>query len=147
MKIVDFMEQRLVIGFTPTQSVETDTTIGKADLATHQSMRPVLGDRVGPAEKVDGTVLIAAPDEDDRPFQRRVQIERETLRKRASRVSAVTAVRGFVSVGRDIGRRYALKRGDMAAVMPLPDLALPQGIEAFDGVLQSRLAQIGRAHV
>ena len=92
------MKQRLIIGLAAAQCVEADTPMGKADLATHQSMRPVFADRVGPAEKVDGTVLIASTDEDDQPFQRRVRIECETLWKRASRVSAVTAARGFVSV-------------------------------------------------
>ncbi len=97
--------------------------------------------RVGPAEKVDGAVLIAPTDEDHQRFQRRVQIERETLWKRASRESAVTAVRCFASVCCDVSRRYAHERCDIAAVMTLPDLALPQGIETFDGVLQSRLAR------
>ena len=141
MKIVDCMEQRVVIRFTPTPCVETDTTIGHADLATPQSMRPGVVDRVGLTEQMDGTGLLAATEEEARPVQRRVQIERNALWNRASRRRAVTAVRCFVSVCGAGGRRSALKRGDRATGMTLPALARPPGITACEGGLQSRRAR------
>ena len=110
------MKQWLSIRIAAAQRIEADAPMGNADLATHQAIWPILGDGVGPAQKVDSALLIATPDEDHQPFQLRVRIQGEALWKRPPRRGVVATVRGFVAVGCDIGRRNTLEGGDRSAV-------------------------------
>jgi hypothetical protein len=53
----------------------------------------------------------------------------------------LTARRGLGTMRRDVAVGDLGGVGGVAYLMPLPDLGLPQGIEALDGVFQARLAR------
>src|SRR5438552_13545484 len=62
-----FMQQRLDLGIATTQGIKANALMREVDVATDQSVRPVLVDGITAAENIDSTTLIAAPTEDQRP--------------------------------------------------------------------------------
>jgi len=114
--------------------------MSEVDVATHQSMRPVLFDGKGSSEQIDTTLFITATNEDHRPPQRSGGIPGETIGNSTPCRAKITAMCGLGAMGLDVGCRNATQGGDSRAVMTLPNFALPQAIEPFDGILQTRLA-------
>src|SRR6202521_670989 len=139
VRVADFMKQWLVVGIAPSQGIELNSPMGEIDFATDQTVRPVLVYRVSAAEQVDATAFVAAADKNHHAMQRRGGIPSKAFRKGPPRRTVVTTRRGLGPVGSDVGRRGAPQGRDSGAVMALPNLALPQAIESFDGVLQTRL--------
>ena len=135
------MKQRLDIWISTPQRIESDSLMGEVDFATDQSVRPVLVDRVTSRQQIDGAMFIAATNENHRPAQRSSGIPNEILGDSAPCGTVVAAMRGLGTMGFDVGCRDATQGGDSRAVMALPHFALPQAIESFDGILQTRLAR------
>ena len=90
------------------QGMEANFLMGKVDLATHQTMQPMLGDVKGTSEQSDFTTLVAAAQEDHGAGQWRVQVESEARRETAALWSGLTPDRGFGVVCSDVARRNAL---------------------------------------
>ena len=134
------MKQRLHLWIATTQSIESNSVMGEVDFATDQSVRPVLVDGVTSRQQIDGALFITATNEDHRPAQRSRGIPSEILGDSAPCRTVVAAMRGLDAMGFDVGCRDATQGGDSRAMVALPNLALPQAIEPFDGILQAWLA-------
>src|SRR5438132_4106738 len=133
------MKQRLELWIATTQGIKANSLLREVDVATDQSVRPVLVNGVTAAEKIDSTVLIAAPNEDQRPAQWISGIPGEVCGDSASCRTQFTTMCCFDAMGFYVVCRDATQGGDTRAVVTLPNLALPQAIETFDGILQAWL--------
>ena len=139
--IRDLAKERLLGWFTPAQGMETDALMGEVDLATYQAMQPMRGNAKGPTKQSDIAVLVAAAQEDHGPGQRGAQVECEARRRATPQRSCLAAGGGLSAMGGDVTRRDVFQGGHAAAMMSLPDLGLPKGVEPFDGILETRLAR------
>src|SRR5712691_2016553 len=137
-------KERLLIRSASTQSDEADSVMDEIDLAAHQPMQPMLIHEIGVSEHMNAAVFVAAADEDNGAVQRAVEVKLEPFWKRAARRRAVSACSGFTAVSVNITRRNALQARDAGAMVALPDLALPKGVEALNSVLEPRLAWRGK---
>ena len=115
--------------------------MGEIDFATYQTVKPVLVDRISAAEQVDDTAVVAATDKDHPATQSGGGVPREAFRKGLPYRAVVAARRRLGAMGCDVSCRNATQGSDIRAVMTLPNLALPQAIESFNGVLQAGLAR------
>ena len=107
----------------------------EVDFAAHQAMQPVWTHGETLPKQIDVAGLIAAANEDDMAMQRRMRVKLEVLghrlasRSRFGKRSRSRAMRRDVSIG------ACLQLRDTGHAVPLPNLGLPQRVEAFDGVL------------
>jgi hypothetical protein len=111
----------------------------EVNFAAHQAMQPVRTYGKLLPEQRDVAGLIATANEDDVAAQRRMGVESEMLRHRLPRRSRFgkrlrpPAMRGDVSIG------ACLQFSHAGHAVALPNLGLPQGVEAFYGVLHAVL--------
>jgi len=140
---MNFTQQRMVVWITSTQCVKADALMSEVRFAAHQSMRPMWIDREGSSEQIDVTVLTAAAQEDHGAFERPAEVELEAFGEAAPLGCEFSAGGGLGAIGCDITGGDARQGFDIGEVVALPDLALPQPIEAFDGILETRLARWG----
>jgi len=140
---MNLTQQQMVVRVTPAQRVETDALMSEVYFAAHESMRPMWIDREGSAEQIDVTVLTAAAQEDHGAFERGAEVELEAFGEAAPLGCEFSAGGGLGAIGCDITGGDAGQGFDIGKVVALPDLALPQPIEAFDGILETRLARRG----
>src|SRR5216684_3936105 len=137
-------KERLLIRRAPTQSDEADLVMDEINLAAHQPMQPMFIYEIGVSEHMNAAVFVTAADEDHGAVQRSVEVKLEPFWKRTARRSAVSARRGFTAVSGNITCRNTLQARDVGAMVALPDLALPKGVEALNSVLEPRLAWRGK---
>jgi hypothetical protein len=137
------MQQRMVVRVTSAQRVKADALMSEVHFAAHESMRPMWIDREGSAEQIDVAVLTAAAQEDQGAFERGAEVEREAFGEAAPFGREFSPSGGLGAVGCDITGGDAPQGFDIGDVVALPDLALPQRIEAFDGILEAWLARWG----
>jgi len=135
------MQERLVIWNATPQGIESDPLMGEVDLASHQSVRPVLVDGIISRQQIDGAMFITATNEDHRSAQRSSGIPGEVLGNLTPCRAKITTVCGLGAMSLDVDCRDATQVSDSRAVMTLPNFALPQAIESFDGILQAWLAR------
>ena len=140
---MNLTQQRMVVWVTAAQRVETDALMGEVDFAAHESMWPLWIDREGSAEQIDVAVLTAAAQEDHGAFERGAEVECEAFGEAAPLGCEFSPGGGFVTIGCDVTVGGARQSFDIGEVVASPDLALPQRIEAFDGILETRLARWG----
>ena len=140
---MNLTQQRMIVWVTAAQRVETDALMSEVDFAAHESMWPVAIDREGSAEEIDVTVLTAAAQKDHSAFERGAEVELEAFGEAAPLGCEFSAGGGLGAIGCDITGGDARHGFDIGEVVALPDLALPQPIEAFDGILEARLARWG----
>jgi len=113
-------------------------------LAAHQSMEPMLIDAEGFVEQVDVALLVASAHKDHRAPEWSAKVKLEARGKAASGGGRFSSGGGFGAMSRDIACGDGLQACDIVAVMTAPDLALPQAVEALDGILEARLAWWGK---
>src|ERR1035437_6324650 len=140
---MNLTQQRMVVWVTPAQRVETDALMSEVDFAAHESMWPIAIDREGSAEEIDVAVLTAAAQKDHSAFERGAEVELEAFGEAAPLGCEFSPGGGLGAIGCDITGGDARHGFDIGEVVALPDLALPQPIEAFDGILEARLARWG----
>ena len=58
------VKERVVVQIAPAQGMEADVLLGEVDLATHQAMEPMLGDRERPPKQMDIALLVTPAQED-----------------------------------------------------------------------------------
>ncbi len=136
-----YFEQWLVVRISAPQGMEANLVGAQIDLAAHQPMRPLAGDLKALAHQVGPSSVVGATQEDDRAAQRSVRIELEALRKGSAWRGLLPAARTACAVGGDVACIDGQKLREVFETMPLPDLGLPQCVEAFNGILKSRLAR------
>ncbi len=115
--------------------------MGKVHLAAHESMQPTSVHRVGRTEQMHVAFIIASADEDHCPLEGDVEVEREAFGKHMAVWGAFPFGGGLGPVSGYIALGEGHQACDIGAVVPLPDLALPKGVEAFNGVLKAWLAR------
>ena len=140
---MNLTQERMVVWVTSAQRVETDALMSEVHFAAHESMRPIAIDREGSAEQIDVAVLTTAAQEDHGAFERGAEVELEAFGEAAPLGCEFSTGGGLGAIGCDITGGDARHGFDIGEVVALPDLALPQSIEAFDGILESRLARWG----
>ena len=121
------------------QGKGTDAMLIEVDLAARQAVRPVGAHGEALAEQVGVASLTGATDEDHLPGERCVQVQLEVLGHRPARWSGFGGRVRAGAVGGDVAIRAVLQFGDTGHTVALPDLGLPQAVEAFDGVLHAVL--------
>jgi len=86
------------------------------------------------------TGRIGAAQEDERACERRIRVEGEVPRK-----GGLLAAPGVArTMGGNIPVRMLLQVSLAAAMDALPEFALPEAVEALDGVLKPRFARLGK---
>jgi len=140
---MNLTQQRMVVWVTSAQRVETDALMSEVHVAAHESMWPIAIDMEESAEQIDIAVLTAAAQEDHGAFERGAEVELEAFGEAAPFGCEFSAGGGLGAIGCDITGGDARQGFDIGEVVALPDLALPQPIEAFDGILEARLARWG----
>lgn len=140
---MNLTQQRMVVWVTSAQRVETDALMSEVHFAAHESMWPIAIDREGSAEQLDVAVFAAAAQEDHGSLERAAEVELEAFGEAAPLGCEFSAGGGLGAIGCDIAGGDARQGFDIGEVVALPDLALPQRIEAFDGILEARLARWG----
>ena len=140
---MNLTQQWMVVWVTSAQREETDALMSEVHFAAHESMWPIVIDGEGSAEEIDVAVLTAAAQEDHGAFERGAEVELETFGETAPVGCEFSPGGGLGAIGCDITGRDARQGFGSGKVMALPDLALPQRIEALDGILEARLARWG----
>src|ERR1035437_3552238 len=140
---MNLTQQRMVVWVTPAQHVETDALMSEVHFASHESMWPIAIDKEGSAEEIDVAFFTAAAQEDHGAFERGAEVELEAFGEAAPLGCEFSPGGGLGAIGCDITGGDARHGFDIGEVVALPDLALPQPIEAFDGILEARLARWG----
>ncbi len=130
-------------GVTSAQCVETDSLMGEVDLATNEPMRPMSIDMEGSAEQTDAAVVIVAAHEDHGALEWGAKVELEALGEAPPLGGGIPAGSSLGAIGRDVTCGDGHQGCHIGAAVALPDFALPQGIEAFDSILEARLARWG----
>lgn len=133
-------EQGLIGRISASQCVEPDLVSVEIDLAACESMRPVGRQAKAVAEHVDFRRLITSSQEDHGACRIGRQIQSEALRERTANRRMVSSPYAACSMRSHIGRRQLAKMRHVRDFMALPYLALPQGIETFDRILEAVLS-------
>ena len=141
---MELAKKRMAIGVASTQSVETDALMYEVNFAAHQSMHPTAIDREDFAEQMDAAVIVGPADKDHRTLEWGAEVEREAPRKASPVGRGFSPGSGFAAIGRNVALGNGRQARDIGKVVALPDLALPKSVEAFDRVLEARLARRGK---
>src|SRR3972149_5564591 len=117
--------------------------MSEVHFAAHESMWPIAIDKEGSAEQFDIAFFTAAAQEDHGAFERSAEVKLEAFGEAAPLGCEFSPGGGLGAIGCDITGGDARQGFGIEDVMALPDLALPQRVEAFDGILEARLARWG----
>src|SRR3990172_7851489 len=115
----------------------------EVNLAANEPMRPMLIDMEGSAEQMNAGIVIAAAHEDQGALEGGAEVELEALGEAAPLGGGLSSASSFGAIGGDVTRGDGHQGCYIGAAVALPDLALPQGVEAFNGILEARLARWG----
>ena len=130
-------------GIAAAQGVEAEPRMGKTDLAAYQSVRPVFGDVEGLCEERHLALVVTATQVDHRSLERDVEVELKLYGERSAVGCGFSPGSGFAAVSGNVTCGDGKQTGEVGAMMALPDLALPEGVEALDGVLEAVLTRRG----
>ena len=115
----------------------------EVNLAANEPMRPMLIDMEGSAEEMNAAVIIAATQEDHGSLEWGAEVELEVFGEAAPPGGGFPAGSSLGAIGRDVTCGDRRQGFDIGAAVAPPDFALPQAIEAFDSILEARLARRG----
>ncbi len=132
-----------MVGVAAAHGVEADALMGKVDFAAHQSMKPVFSDREGLSEQRYVALVVASAQVDHRSLEGGVEVELERSGELAAVGSGFSSGSCFATVSGNITCGNDRQAGEVGAMVALPDLALPEGVEAFYGVLEAMFARWG----
>src|SRR3990170_4270108 len=107
----------------------------KVDLKADQAIRPLGAYGAALPEQMRVAALVGAANEDHLPVQGRMHVELKVLGHRPTRRGCFGSLATTSPVGGDVGIRTCLQLARATDVVTLPDLGLPQAIEALDAVL------------
>jgi hypothetical protein len=97
-------------------------------------MRPVFGDVEGLCEQRHITMVVASAQVDHRSRVWGVEVELEPSGEWAAVGSGFSSGGRFAAVSGDVTCGDGHQTGEVGAMVALPYLALPEGVEAFNGV-------------
>jgi hypothetical protein len=140
---MNLTQQAMVVWLTSAQRAKTDALMSEVYFAAYESMRPMSIDEERPAKQIDVAIRRAAAQKDHGAFKRGSKVEREVFGEAALVGCKFSSGGGLCAIGYDIMGGEVCEGFDTGEAVALPDLALPQRIEAFDGILEARLARWG----
>lgn len=130
-------QERLAVRLAAAECVDFEFVGERVEFAAHQSMRPVLGDLDSVFEQAKRSRVVGAPQKND-PTVAKVARQNWRIRMAPRRTldpsGVALAMRGNEATG---PRAHA---GQALEAVALPNLSLPQMIEAFDLCLKPRFA-------
>lgn len=136
---VELFDERLALRGLSAEAEKAEGKGGDIHFHTHESVRPLWVREVGLFEHADGARFARAADENNRPggelCGHRLRGKRAAFRTAVLPRGAALCVCGAKFIRERLG---GFARGMMRA---LPDLLLPQRVEAFDVGLKARLAR------
>jgi len=136
-------KQWRVMWVATAHGVEADALMGEVHLAAHQAMNPVFSDREGLGEQRHVALVVASTQVDHRSLERGVEVELEPFGESAAVGGGFSSSGRFDAVSGDVASGNGHQACEVGAMVALPDVALPEGVEAFDGVLEAVLAGWG----
>src|SRR5258708_16170495 len=114
--------------------------MSEVNLAANEPMRPMVIDLEGSAEQMNAALVIAAAHEDQGALEWGAEVELEALGEAAPLGGGFQTGSSLGAMGQDVTRGDGPQGSHIRPPVALPDLALPQGLQAFDGLFEARLA-------
>src|SRR5258708_17768191 len=114
--------------------------MSEVNLAANEPMRPMVSDVEVAAEQMNAVLVIAAAHEDQGALEWGAEVELEALGEAAPLGGGFQTGSSLGAMGQDVTRGDGPQGCHIGAAVALPDLALPQGLEPFDGIFEARLA-------
>ena len=139
--VVLMAEQQMVLGIAPAEAVECDAVGVQIDLGAHDPVQPIGRRDEGAAEDKDAALGIAAAQEDDLARGGALQVEPPVRRDRRARGRLLDALGQLRPARRDEASGLLAHLRQRLEGEALPDLALPQPVEAFDRGLPAGLVR------
>src|SRR3990170_1604474 len=139
--MVDFCEERLIVGFSSSQGVEADAVELKIDFGADQAVWPVPlhGERV--SQQRDLSLVVASSQVDDGSAGGFLEVKSPAVGKGPAFGSCVLTCRVASSAGRDELVGLHLEGLSGVEMETVPDLGLPASVVAFDAGLKARLTR------
>ena len=132
-------EKGLAVGFAASQGVEVDLFVVQIDGGADEAVLPVpVGDEVVPKDGGD-SLFVRATDEDDLAMRPPCEIKAEVAGHFPAGGGGLSACGAGVVDRGDVACRALAQCPDASMMKPGPDLCLPAGVVAFDGVLEALL--------
>jgi hypothetical protein len=132
-------------GVAAAEAVTVEALVGQREGATQESVGPVRIDAAAVAKNVDGATGVGAAQEDDLAGRNGGVVGPPAGRERsAERPIGLSALTQMTDVSVDETLAAGAQLGQRNEVETVPDLALPQAIEVFDGGLKTRLTRRGK---
>ncbi len=144
--IGNLFHQGLFCGLPSSQPVEPDVVFFEVHLTAHQPPGPVrvyreVMTKEGHLSSIRGPAQI-----NHRPLGHGLQIDHWVFRKGMSGRSGLLALGVTTAMSGDIPIRTLLESPQAWVMVPVPDFALPQAVEPFDGRLEPRFPGWGEHH-
>src|SRR2546422_864016 len=127
--------------FSASKSVESHRVGGQINFDSNQAMEPGFIHQGGMTQQADLTRLGGAPQINQAPLRRLLQIQGPALGKRAARRGRLHALRPALPTRRHKARRAFLQLGQGMMLKARPDLGLPPAIVVFDHGLEAGLSR------
>lgn len=134
---MNFVEQRLIVGCSSSQSEELDALQIQVDFRADQSMDPVVVHEESVSQDFQRAVAVGASEKDDFPRGLGLQVQTPVVRDWSSGRSRLDADGAAFSGSGDVSPGALLEVVQTGVLEPIPDLGLPASVEAFDGRLES----------
>jgi hypothetical protein len=134
----DGFEERLVVMLSASESEELDTIVIEINLGADQPVWPVAGDGVRVSKDGDLSHVGGAADKEDSSPEARLEIEFPARGKWTTCRSLADADRPALAQCREVLARSLPQLRHAGMFEALPDLRLPESVEALDGSLESR---------
>lgn len=136
-------EKGLAVGFAASQGVEVDLFVVEIDGGADEALLPVPVDEEVVSEDGGDSLFIRATDEDDLTVGLLCEIKTEVAGHFPAGRRGFSSGGSGVVDGGDIAVRAVAQCSDASVMKPGPDLCLPSGVVAFDGILKALLGGWG----
>ena len=137
-------KQWLISRISAPQREEANVLRIELDLASGEPVRPVRRQSEAISQQAHSSGLVASSQEDHGAFRLRPQIQFESGGEGAAKRCEVSAAHTAGAMRSHVSRRQLLKMHHVLDAIALPHFALPQRVEAFDGILEAMLSRRGK---
>jgi hypothetical protein len=140
--VSDGVKERLVVMLSASEGEELDAVVIEVDFCADQPMWPLATDGVRVSQDGGLAAVGSAPDEEDLSSQRSLKIEFPVTGKRTTGRRLADADRSTLTQCRQVVVGSLPQSRHAGMFEALPDLGLPESVEALDSGLESRF--VGR---
>ena len=139
--IVEGFGQGLLLGRAAAQPVAADWVVVEIDLGPHQAMDPLRVHQPAPAQDPDGSRRLGAAQIDHQPARPALELQPPVFREGPAAGRSLGAAGPALLVSRHEAVAGPLKGADAGMMKTLPDLLLPEVVEALVEVLRPGFAR------